>query len=155
MSFTSFAKYKQELRTSIQFGRNDDDPQPLTTQQLKRPMMLIVGLWTMGTIVFIAEYSIHKWNSWRNSRVKYFHMNRSYFGIIQSYSRRLLSNLNEVLEKLACDCTFFTRLLRRKWLKWKVLIYLLFQYFYFKLYTKNKMVCSAVCNFHIDWECCS
>lgn len=90
--YTSFADYKFKLRRRIHSSEDDENFQALTIQQLRRPMVLIFGLWTLSIVVFIAEHIFHKWQNWRSCRVKYFYLNQSYFGIIQSYCRRVRTN---------------------------------------------------------------
>lgn len=50
-------------------GANEEvDLITFTLEQLKRPMMLIISLWTFTALIFIAEISVHKWINWRKRK---------------------------------------------------------------------------------------
>lgn len=45
---------------------SEEDDQALTMEQLKRPMILIVCLWGMSIMIWIAEIIIYRWKNRRN-----------------------------------------------------------------------------------------
>lgn len=42
--------------------------EPITIEEMIRPMILICGLWIASILVFIKEIIVHKWIIWRNRR---------------------------------------------------------------------------------------
>lgn len=65
--YTSFTLFKRQFidRAYVVFNSEEDD-QALTMEQLKRPMILIVCLWGMSIMIWIAEIIIYRWKNRRN-----------------------------------------------------------------------------------------
>lgn len=68
--YMSLNSFKQQFIERAYFSQTDDAFQALTTQQLKRPMILVFYLWATAVIVFIAEALVSKWNQWRNQNTR-------------------------------------------------------------------------------------
>lgn len=71
--FKSYTAFVQMMFRAKYVEDDVDALQPLTLQQLKRPMLFIVSLYGVATIVFMLEKSIEiitiiwiKWKIWRN-----------------------------------------------------------------------------------------
>lgn len=76
--YTSYAEFKRRIMKPWCVGpcprhthdSDDDDLQVLTMEQLRRPMMLIFGLWALAAVIFVIEYIISKVNNWRSCRIR-------------------------------------------------------------------------------------
>lgn len=66
-----FSEYLLQLHHRTLSNENDDEIQVLTMDQLKRPMMVILGLWGLAMAIFIMEHIIRKWKEWRGTRIQY------------------------------------------------------------------------------------
>lgn len=63
--YMSLNSFKQQFFERAYFSQTDDEFRALTTQQLKRPMILIFGLWVLAVVVFMGEVCVIRWNQWR------------------------------------------------------------------------------------------
>lgn len=63
--YNSFAIFKQKCIQGDLIEENDDH-QALKMEQLKRPMILVFGLWAVATIIFVVEAITFKWKNRRN-----------------------------------------------------------------------------------------
>lgn len=71
--YMTFCDFKQKLieRTHSYLQSDDDDDdddQALTMKQLKRPLILLLGMCAITVLVFIAEIVVYKWNNRRRNR---------------------------------------------------------------------------------------
>lgn len=58
MTFGDFARYLLDQKFGL-VNENDDEVQPLTVQQLKRPLLLMLSLLGAATLMFIVEIVVH------------------------------------------------------------------------------------------------
>lgn len=75
--YTSFAEFKQHFmfqEWSCQ-AIDDVDFHAFTLNQLRRPMLVIFGLWALATICFIVEHIVYKIMYWLGCRVHQFNRN--------------------------------------------------------------------------------
>lgn len=75
------------FKKSCKINWNEDIFRALTVDQLRRPMVLILGLWALVMIIIILEHIIFKWMYWRGCRIHYFNRN-------QNHNRRYRNILN-------------------------------------------------------------
>lgn len=45
---------------------DEKDIDPFTMKHLKRPVLVVLYLYAIATIVFLAECIVHKWSGWRD-----------------------------------------------------------------------------------------
>lgn len=65
--YDSFAIFTQKcIEADSNDGDDDDDDRALKMEQLRRPMMLVFGLWAVAVVLFVAEVIVKKWKSRRN-----------------------------------------------------------------------------------------
>lgn len=67
MSMTSFT---QKLIERAYLDRNDDEFRALEFNQLRRPLILLIGLWGFTTIILMVEIIVFKWNNRRRRAVR-------------------------------------------------------------------------------------
>lgn len=58
--YLSFAAYKEKLSDRLRPSSDDDDFRPLTIEQLKRPLVVILYIMMMSAVIFVAEVVISK-----------------------------------------------------------------------------------------------
>lgn len=69
--FTSINDFKRNIlfRENSNHDDIDDDDRALTLEQLKRPIILIVCLWTAALFAFVVEVIIDKFSAWWSMRL--------------------------------------------------------------------------------------
>lgn len=60
--YLDFAAYRQKLNRRIPTNQEDDDLQALTMEQLERPLVRILCIWSVAMIIFILEFIKMKWS---------------------------------------------------------------------------------------------
>lgn len=63
--YSSFATFTQKCIQGDLIEKDDDD-RALKMEQLRRPMILVFGLWAVAAIIFVGEVIVNKWKSRRN-----------------------------------------------------------------------------------------
>lgn len=61
--YSSFTKFQRQLFVRAFVTPDEDDSRALSMGQLKRPMIVLLGLWGVAVIVFVAEKVMTKWRN--------------------------------------------------------------------------------------------
>lgn len=56
--YLSLAAYKEKLSDRVHASQDDDDFRPLTFEQLKRPLIVILYILMVSVVVFVVEIVI-------------------------------------------------------------------------------------------------